>query len=297
MKILLTGLTGFIGGHLARSFCSSGAEVVGLVRKPVEAGQLATGVRTALHDGTTQGLARIVSDVRPDVTLHLASLFVAEHRPEQVEELVASNVLFGTQLADALTSVGCGRLINTGTSWQHYEDRSYDPVCLYAATKQAFESILEYYVNARALKLVTLKLFDTYGPGDKRRKLFTLLREHGDSGQPLSMSEGNQLVDLVFIDDVIAAYEIAVKRVLLMPDSGTSETYGVSSGQPIPLRQLVARYASITRKRLDVRWGERPYRAREVMTPWAGAPRLPGWQARVPLEQGIIRMEECPPHV
>jgi hypothetical protein len=41
---------------------------------------------------------------------------------------------------------------------------------------------------------------------------------------------------------------------------------------------------------LAASWGARPYRAREVMTPWAGGEPLPGWRAAIPLEEGLAAL-------
>src|SRR5439155_8470421 len=138
--------------------------------------------------------------------VHLASYFVAEHRLQDVAPLIASNLLFATQLADAVTAAGIGRFVNTGTAWQHYQDAEYDPVCLYAATKQAFDDILRFYRERCGLRVVTLELCDTYGLGDRRKKLMSLLIERIKDRQPLAMSAGEQRISLVYISDVVEAF-------------------------------------------------------------------------------------------
>jgi nucleoside-diphosphate-sugar epimerase len=240
------------------------------------------------HDGTTEGLEGIVKGVRADLAFHLASLFLSQHRPADLEPLVRSNVLFGTQLLEALAAHGPHRLVNTGTSWQHLENRSVAPVNLYAATKQAFEDILCYYAEATPLAAVTLKLYDTYGPGDPRPKLFTLLRRVATTGEPLEMSPGDQLIDLVYIDDVVDAF-VGAAELLLAGRGAGHEDYAVSSGAPLRLRELVETYGRIIGRPLPIRWGGRPYRDREVMVPWNSGRTLPGWAPRVGLEEGIER--------
>ena len=94
-----------------------------------------------------------------------------------------------------MTVNGVSKIINTGTFWQHYENREYSPTCLYAATKQAFESILHYYVEAKFLMIITLILFDSYGPSDPRPKLFSLLQEARQSEKVIAMSPGEQKID------------------------------------------------------------------------------------------------------
>jgi nucleoside-diphosphate-sugar epimerase len=294
-RVLVTGATGFVGGHLARALLAEGHEVHAVLRPSSDRealGDLAGRLVCHTHDGSTAGLVSVVRAADPGVVFHLASLFVAEHRPEDVEPLVRSNLLFGSQLLEAMAACRVLSLVNTGTSWQHYEGGPYSPVCLYAATKQAYEAILQFYVEARQLRAVTLKLFDTYGPRDRRPKLFGALRKARISGESLAMSGGDQMLDLVHIDDVLAAYRIAARRVRSFTE-GRHEIYSVRSGEPIRLRDLVDLYSTLGGKSLRISWGARPYRDREVMTPWTGGEWLPGWHPATPLRKGLQDLIEA----
>jgi nucleoside-diphosphate-sugar epimerase len=289
---LLTGGTGFIGFHLAAHMLEDGYSVHVIVRPDSNLKQvsgLTPRAQLHVHDGTTRGLIEIVRNVRPQIVFHLASLFIAEHVSDDVERLISSNVLFGSQLLEAMKVVGVHQLVNTGTSWQHFHSDSERPSCLYAATKRAFHDIVEFYADAYGLRAVTLKLFDTYGPGDTRRKLFRVLKDAAKTGEPLSMSAGEQQIDLVYIDDVVEAFRIAEARLV----SGTTtlpEIFGVSSGKPVSLREIVELYKKVFAQDLKINWGARPYRSREVMVNWTGLPTLPGWIPKVDLLDGLQRM-------
>lgn len=291
-KALITGGTGFVGSNLTKRLISDGWQVhiITIPNDNLDQINVITDqVSLHVHDGSTDGMHRILADSMPDVVFHLASLFLSEHISADVNRLVISNVLFGTQLLDAMSVHGTSRIVNTGTSWQHYENQTYSPVNLYAATKQAFEDILQYYVDAKDTKAITLKLFDTYGPNDPRPKLFHLLENVAREGTPLSMSPGAQMIDLVYIDDVVQAFVISAER-LLEGSVQEHEIYGVSSGSPISLKELVETYGSIIGKQLPINWGGRPYREREVMTPWDCYTRLPGWNSDISLETGIRKL-------
>jgi nucleoside-diphosphate-sugar epimerase len=292
-RALITGATGFIGFHLARRLARSGCEVHLLVRPGSEERVAAIGetVTTHYYDGSIDSVMKAVESSTPDVTFHLASLFLAQHKPDDIEALVRSNLLFGTQLLEAMVSSGRTLLVNTGTAWQHYNNGTYSPVALYAATKQAFEAIIRYYVEAKDFRVITLKLFDTYGSEDLRPKLLSGLRKAALNNKPLSMSPGRQLIDLVHIDDVLNAFIIAGNR--LMKGLGDpEESYAISSGNPLSLRDVVDIFQQYSAPRLVVEWGALPYRPREVMKPWSCGKRLPGWQAKISLRDGIVRMEK-----
>src|SRR5439155_20478749 len=106
-RVLVTGATGFVGGHLVRALLDEGREVHAVLRPssdPEVLGDRRDRVVCHTHDGTTKGLVSLMQAAHPAVVFHLAALFVAEHRPEDVEPLVRANLLFGSQLLEAMTA-------------------------------------------------------------------------------------------------------------------------------------------------------------------------------------------------
>ncbi|MGB7510557.1 MAG: NAD-dependent epimerase/dehydratase family protein [Pelodictyon phaeoclathratiforme] len=287
---LVTGGTGFVGSNLCRSLVRNGWRVH-IIAIPNDTGAtLLDDIRDQLdihvHDGSIACMNSIMASARPDIVFHLASLFLSEHTAQDIDRLIISNVLFGTQLLDAMAEHKVLRIVNTGTSWQHYGNEAYSPVNLYAATKQAFEDVMRYYVEAKGLKAITLKLFDTYGPNDPRPKLFHLLEKMAHEGSLLTMSPGEQIVDLVHVTDVVAAFEIASDRLAHGLVEG-HEVYAVSSGDPMTLKEVVELFGRVFGRNLAIEWGGRPYRAREVMSLWDKGKCLPGWIQTYSLETGI----------
>lgn len=284
-RALVTGATGFIGGNLVAALAAAGWEVDALARDAIPPPP----ARAHRLDGTQEGLTAIVDAVRPDVVFHLASLFLADHKPEQVEPLVASNIVFPAQLVEAMVRTGHRRLVSTGTAWQFDAHGAQAPVNLYAATKQAFDAILPYYQSAHALSVVSLRLFDTYGPGDLRRKLIRILLDAAMADETLDMSPGEQIVDLTHVDDVVDAFVMAGDR-LLAAHTPLNESWFVS-GERQTIRALVDKVRNALRRPLHVNYGGRPYRPREVMTPVDPSGRtLPGWTNRRSLAEALPTM-------
>jgi nucleoside-diphosphate-sugar epimerase len=285
--VLLSGATGFIGSHLVPLLMRAGWEthIVSRANSRLPSIPEFSMIGNHIHDGSTEGMIDIVKDVKPSLVIHLASIFISQHEPGDVEELIKSNVLFGTQLLEAMRINNVKHLINTGTTWQHYEKKEYSPVNLYAATKQAFEALLQYYIESAGMQVITLKLTDSYGPDDPRPKLMNLLKLIAENMQPLAMSPGEQRIDIVHVDDVVRAYVLAAER-LLSGAVEKHERYAVRSGLPLQLREFVRMIEHELGRELPIKWGARTYRVREVMDPWEGG-LLPGWSAQVELEQGI----------
>lgn len=284
--VLVTGASGFLGKALVRRLVRDGRPVIAVLRPDSDP----TGLEMAVierHDGTTTDLRRIVEKHRPETVFHLATLCSSDTRSEdEIEPLIRSNVLFGVQLAEACVRAGTTKFINAGT---YYERRggieTYDPVSLYAATKKAFRDLLEYYANATSLRVATMTLYDTYGPGDERPKLLNLLSRHAASGEPISLSPGEQLIDLIHADDASAAF-LRVETLLGEASEPRAKEWCAVSGERRTLRALVALFKEATGLSPDVRFGAKAYRDREVMKPWQGE-TVPGWKPVIPLKEGL----------
>ncbi len=288
---LVTGATGYIGSNLVRRLLSDNWSVHIIIRADSNI-EVLNHILDRLvvheHDGSTKSMIDIVFNTSPDVIFHLASLFIAQHTSDDIESLVTSNILFSTQLAEAAVINGVRKFINTSTSWQHLEQKDYLPVNLYASTKQAFEDILKYFADSYGLKVLNLVLFDTYGPDDFRPKLVALLINSMRSQKILEMSPGMQMIDMVYIDDVVDAFLKA--SCYLDYSKNLFSRYAVSSGLPISLFDFVSLFETTLNIKLKINWGARPYRDREVMNTWQKFDSLPNWTPQINLSEGLKKL-------
>ena len=290
IKCLVTGGTGFVGSHLIHRLVRNGCEVH-IIKRFSDEITLIEDIIDELYvhnyDEKYSSLNEIFSNHNIELVFHLASFFVSEHKAEDIDVLIKSNILLGTQLIEAMLRNNVRKIINTGTSWQHYHNENYNPVNLYSATKQAFENILKYYYEAENFSVINLKLFDTYGPNDNRPKLFNALKNAKMDNLTLDMSKGEQLIDLVFIDDVIDAYILVADEVL---NNKIFKSYSLSSNEPISLKELVLLYQKIADTKLNINWGGKHYRKREVMIPWENGVIPEGWHPKINLINGLAKI-------
>jgi nucleoside-diphosphate-sugar epimerase len=288
---LVTGATGYIGSNVVRRLAAGGWNVHVIARndsKLTLLEKVCDCVNIHRHDGSTKQLFDIVKQAAPDIVIHLAAFASVTHTPEDTVPMLQSNVVFGTQLVEAMLANDVYSFINTGTFSQHCDNKVYSPSSLYDATKQAFRDILTFYTETTPFKAITLELYDNYGPDDPRSKIMNLLRRAVLDGKPLDMSPGEQLLDIVYIDDVVDAYVTAAERLTAVQEV-KDEVYAISSGHPIRLQDLVQAFEQATGRRLQIVWGGRPYRKREIMVPWNQGAALPNWTAKVSLQEGIKR--------
>jgi len=285
---LVTGATGFIGGHLVRHLAGLGWKVHALARQVSTDPDIEPAATWHRYDGDYESILRAVASSAPDVVFHLASLFLSEHKPEHIDELVNANLRFGMHLLEAMHQHNVRRLINTGTSWQHYNNADYDPVNLYAATKQAFEAIIDYYCNAHQFSAITLKLFDTYGPGDKRAKLVPKLLQVAKNDGVLRMSEGWQEVAILHVYDVVKGACAAFSNL----EQGMHRKYALMPNSNLTIREVVSLLEKALNRPLNVEWGALPKLQRRVDTP-PTLHKLSNWTATYEFPEGLgVQFEE-----
>lgn len=283
-RAIVTGANGFVGRHLVDSLLNAGVAVTGVVRCPGKTQRRDAKYAEASIDSCHAAL-QVVETVQPDAVFHLASSYRSDS-PEDVTNLMQSNILLGTYLLDA-----CSKrekkpvFVAAGTYWQFSEDGSIHPNGLYAATKQAFQDLLFYYRERMHLPAVALVLFDTYGPDDDRGKLWSSLL-NSEPGARMQLTKGEQLIQLVHVQDVVDAFILAAR---LLETESLNFVYAVGTEELRTLRSIVEEFCGLIGREISFEWGARPYPPGTVFHPWRGTP-LPGWTAKIKLADGVAHL-------
>lgn len=286
MKYLITGATGYIGKNLVMSLHSAGHEVHILTRANSDTSAINSFIsKRIIIDEINPCLNYVFEETSYDLVIHLATLFKADHKSEDVHNMIKANFSFGIQLVEAMTSNGSLNLINFTTSWQDFSETDALPVNLYASLKKAFSDTLPFYKSTRALSYLNLRIYDTYGPFDDRGKILPLLLKTFLNKKKLGISPGGQYLDLVYVSDIISG--ILHASDLLLSRTIDSYEYCLASQKPVQLKEIVSTLNSMFTRNDLIELGGRSYRPREIMKPYYPYKQLPGWQPKYNLNQGI----------
>lgn len=276
MTILVSGASGFVGSNLVSHFAHKGVRVVGIVRSGAEKCNRNNPSHVLMREiqgPTSQSeLFEIVSEFQPSLVFHAATKFIASHHPEQIPDLISSNILFGTQLLEALKMAGAkSHFVNIQSAWQHFGGQFHNATSLYSATKNAFDEIINFYVKSSAVTSVNAVLFDTYGLNDSREKVLDLLIESALTSEPLEMSNGNQLINLTHISDVCKALDIISRSYT------NQETLEISSEHTMSIQELSKIVEASIGAPANCIWGARDSRLFEMYSKWEIGPLPKLW--------------------
>lgn len=289
---LVTGATGFLGSHLTMRLVDAGVTVTALTR-PTSAPERIANFPQSVNIHTSRGDCEDLIDCfnrsRPDVVFHLAARFASTHDPSDIADFIDDNVTLTAHLCEAAVETGHRALVAAGTAWQNAGSPPGDPTptpnTLYAASKQAADHIMDFYARQSGLNALTLKIYDSYGPNDPRRKFLTVLRDAAATGEALDATPGDQLLHMVHADDLIDGF-VHAGNLLTSGDLRGRASHTLPSKRAVTLRELADMWMSANERHAEINWGARPHRDGEVMTPWEGAP-LPGWSPRIDLKTGL----------
>lgn len=279
MKVIVSGAAGFIGSSTCQALALRGHQVHALTHR--RAVTLPDGAESHQIRGLDSVL-EIYRRVLPDATIHLATHYARNHAADELDPLIQANVHLGTQLLEATSATPGCVFVNAATSWQFDETGNPVPRNLYAATKGAFQQILDTYAR-NGVRTASLVVYDTYGANDTRGKIVQRMLEAAESGTKLSMSSGHQRLAFVAVDDVADGFAVAAEG-LLSGALPPGRSWRLSEGRLLSLRELAAKVAAATGRDLLIDWGSVPAGPREPAAPWLGLPPLPGWVERMDVD-------------
>lgn len=282
MKVIVTGASGYLGTHLCKMLKTSGHEVLALTRKPSPA-LVKMGV--TCFAGAENW--RKAFQQKPDTVCNLAGAFTP-HFGSGPSSIYESNFAFPQTILKMALEFGAQNWIQVGTFWQYDPEGRPCPSNGYAALKQVFMEELELVSQMKPLKVISLILYDVYGPEDWRQKLVpALIQETLKTNRDrFPLTEGKQIVSFVYLEDVLSSFEGALERVV--KPGPKMETFFVHNEHQT-LREFVETLQTVSGNPLDIEWGARSYDHNHIMKPYFG-PRLPGWTPKVSFAEGVKRI-------
>lgn len=285
-RIIVTGATGFLGSNVVPHLLDN-ADVAIVTRPDSSLKSLGAAAERVTTIVDTQDVEKLVADFQtfqPDICLHLAASSITAPKSSQINELIEGNIDFGARVAHAFAEAQGKTMVYISSFSQHANGEAYRPTILYAATKEALADILRYY-SLNTFQVIDLQLFDTFGPGDTRTKIWNLLMKAADTGEALDTTEGQQILFPIHIQDVANA----VMRTLELRTElgGGYHEFRAPGPQAVRLRDAVEIFEKANEITIPLNWGVRSYIGNEMFEPWEYGELLPGWSPKISLEDGF----------
>lgn len=299
MRVLITGVSGFVGGYLARRLAEGGHELLGLGVQPAPA-ELPLATYRLADLTRLEQVEPALGELAPAAIVNLAGQASAARSFEDPSETFRVNTTGALVLLEAVRRAAPrARVLQVGSGESYgpqppgtrvAESAPFRPVSPYALSKAAADTACAAYAEANDLDLVRTRSFAHTGPGqDSRFVLPSFARqiarlERGAGEAVLRVGNLEVTRDLSDVRDVVAAY------VALLERGVRGAAYNVCRGEGVRLADVAARLTSLAR--VAVRIEVDPARVRPVDVPYlVGDPtaiaRVTGWRAAIPIEQTL----------
>ena len=313
MIVLLTGVAGFVGYHVAERLLADGVTVIGVdvfndyydvALKEARVARLNRPGFT-LHRADVADRAAMADIVAasPGIThvVHLAAQAGVRYSMVNPYAYVHSNVMGHLVVLEAarglkqlrhLVYASSSSVYGMGVDFPLHEDGEVNqPTSLYAATKRADELISHAYNHLYALPQTGLRFFTVYGPWGRPDMAYYGFAQAITAGQPITLYEGGVLKrDFTYIDDIVAGVVGVLDR---PPPPGPPRILNIGNNQAEPVTRLVSLLEESLGRPAIVQTVPRP--AADVKETWASVDRiaeLAGYAPTTPLDVGIPRFVE-----
>ena len=306
MKVLLTGVAGFIGMHCAERLLARGDEVIGVDNlSPYYAVELKQ-ARLARLEGK-KGFRFLRSDIadfpslkaifekeKPEAVLHLAAQPGVRYSLENPSAYVQTNMVGFANLLECCRAHPPRNLVFASSSsvygtnpklpWSE-ADNVDRPISLYAATKKSNELMAHVYSHLFGLPATGLRYFTVYGPWGRPDMSPVLFARAIMEGRPIPVfNHGDMQRDFTYVDDIVEG----TLRVLARP--ARYEIYNIGNHTPVGLLDYIAALESALGKKAKLEM--RPMQPGDVKATYADTAALDravGFAPSTPLATGLAR--------
>ena len=270
MKILITGVCGFIGFHLARSLLKNNKnKIYGIdnmnqyydIKLKKDRLNLLKKNKNfffkRIDIANSVNLKKYSNENKFSVIVHLAAQAGVRYSINYPEEYVKSNLVGFFNILELSKIKKIKHLLFASTSSVYGDLKKYPfnendntdkPLSFYAATKKSNEIMAHSYSNIHKLPITSMRFFTVYGPmGRPDMALYKFANGIIKNKKINLFNKGNHYRDFTYIDDVVRSIE---KLILKPPKKNIPfEIYNIGSNQPKSLKYFIALIESILQKK------------------------------------------------
>ncbi len=302
MKILVTGVAGFIGMHCAQRLLARGDEVVGvdnlspyysveLKRDRLKQLKLNCEVVDIADAGR---LGQIFESEKPEAVLHLAAQAGVRYSLENPASYVQANLVGFANLLECCRRHPPRHLVYASSSSVYGSNRKLPwsegdnvdhPVSLYAATKKSNELMAHAYSHLYGLPATGLRYFTVYGPWGRPDMSPMLFARAIMEGRPIQVfNQGDMQRDFTYVDDAVEA------TLRLLDRPAGYALFNIGNHQPVSLLDYIAELERALGKKATLEM--RPMQAGDVKATYADTRALQqavGFVPSTQLKDGLAR--------
>lgn len=289
--VLITGINGFVGSHLAKTLKKKGAVIWGISRS-VEKENI---IRGNIIDYST--IDTIIKEKKIAICFHLAAESLVESGQEDPYYTFKTNILGTLNILESARKNNLERIIVASSSHvygdsplPYKEEYPPKPSRPYETSKTSIDLIAQSYADTFNLPVLISRFSNIYGPGDMNfNRLIPKTIKSVLANDAPKMWGGRAIRDYMYIDDAVSAFLKLAK----LPDASLEKNriFNFGTGQRLSVREVIEAVIKISGKDLNIRRidDERTFEISKQYVSSAKAKRVLGWKPEISLEKGLSK--------
>ena len=290
MKILLTGITGFLGSHLARALIKDDHEIIALKRRTSDVSIISNIIdKVSLYNVEDFFSDTFEEGHDVDIVIHAATNY--GKNDSTLSDIIDANVLFPLKIMEHACSKNAYAFINTDSFFSK-EGNECSYLSEYVSSKKIFYELGALYTQKNNCTFVNMQLEHIFGDGDGNEKFITnILNLMREDATEIKLTPGEQKRDFIYISDVENAY-LAVINSTETIRSKKIKNFEVGRGIAVSVKDFIELAYKIIGSKSKLLFGNLEYRENEIMCSKANINTLLtlGWKSSVSIEEGIKRV-------
>lgn len=209
-KILLTGATGFIGSRILNFLLEREISVYALVRKKKRANLTKRKNLSVIYYKNYEEIKKKLSILKVNTLINCSAHYNTSQQDKEIIKMINSNILFPTLIINNLKNK-IKNYVNIGSMNEYSHKNTNLPLNFYGLTKKMFEKIGSFLFSDYKVNIYNIKLFDTYGDNDKRKKIIpTIISNYKNKKRTVVISQ-NLFLNAVNVIDILKFLEKTLK--------------------------------------------------------------------------------------
>jgi len=211
-SILLTGSTGFIGSHIYNFLLKKKISVFALVRKKKNNLKKKKNFYIIYYKKNGE-IKKKLSKLKIDTIINCSTHYSSSQQDTEIIKMIDSNIIFPTLIINNLKNK-IFNYINIGSMNEYSFKNMHQPLNFYGLTKKMCEEISSFFFKNHKVNIYNIKLFDTYGDNDKRKKLIPTIISNYKNNKKTIINSQNLFLNAVNIVDILKFLEkILLKKI------------------------------------------------------------------------------------
>ena len=283
-KILITGSTGFVGSNIIRSLLKKNVHIYDVLRSKnknkIKIKKLRRNKNySPIFYNKLYELQKKLKRIKIDIIINCATFYTKKNDIKNIEKLVQTNIIFCSVVLEILKNK-IKKFINFGSMMEYSKGNRFSPENFYAVTKYSFQKVEEFYkLNNKNIKFYDLKLYETYGDNDVRKKIIPTIIKSYSHNKSIKIVSKNLKMNFIHIESLVKAiYMIIFNKI-------KEGEYCLKNNKFIKIQQLIKSLNKKLKKKIKTKYLSK----KNISNSSKQLKKFPYWNDKKNLEEFLFR--------